>query len=81
MQAGWNLLGRCTFPEQSESVVELSDDADGRLYADAVRWRYVDPDNPDVVYEEDVPAWNFGRGFGPGGGRGWGGGPGGGWRR
>lgn len=81
MQAGWNLLGRFTFPEQSESVVELSDDADGRLYADAVRWRYVDPDNPDVVYEEDVPAWNFGRGFGPGGGRGWGGGPGGGWRR
>ena len=73
MKAGWNLLGRFKFAEDEEAYVELSDDANGRLYADAIRWRYVDPDNPDVVYEEDVSAWNFrGRG-GLGGGRGFGG--------
>ncbi len=72
LKAGWNLLGRFTFKEGMEATVELSDDADGRLYADAIRWRYVDPDNPDVVFEEDVPSWNFsgfGRGRGQGQGR------------
>ena len=69
LQGGWNLLGRFSFEMDAEGIVELSDDADGRLYADAIRWRYVDPDNPDVVYEEDIPAWNFGGRGGFGGGR------------
>ena len=68
LKAGWNLLGRFSFLEAHSATVELSDDADGRLYADAIRWRYVDPDHPDMAYEEDVPAWNFGRGFGGRGG-------------
>jgi hypothetical protein len=69
LTAGWNLLGRFAFSEGTEGVVELSDDSDGRLYADAVRWRYVDPENPDIAYEEDVPVFNF-RGFGGRGGAG-----------
>jgi hypothetical protein len=68
LKAGWNLLGRFTYEEDEPATVELSDDADGRLYADAIRWRYVDPDHLDRVYEEDVPSWNFGRGFGGRGG-------------
>ena len=78
LKAGWNLLGRFSFSKDAEGTVELSDDADGRLYADAIRWRYVDPDNPDVAYEEDVPAWNFGggRGGSRGGRGGFGGGRG-----
>jgi hypothetical protein len=67
LTAGWNLLGRFSFTTESRGVVELSDDADGRLYADAIRWRYIDPDNPDVAYEEEIPAWNFGRSGGRGG--------------
>lgn len=69
LAGGWNLLGRFTFTTDREAVVELSDDADRRLYADAVRWRYVDPDNPEMVYEEDVPAWSFGGGRGRFGGQ------------
>ncbi len=37
LRGGWNLLGRFDFKEGEEAVVELSDQADGRLYADAVR--------------------------------------------
>ena len=80
LKAGWNLLGRFTFKEGMEATVELSDVADGRLYADAIRWRYVDPDNPDVVYEEGVPSWNF-SGFGRSRGQGRQSGFGGGGRR
>ena len=68
LKAGWNLLGRFTYEEDEPATVELSDDADGRLYADAIRWRYVDPEHLDRVYEEDVPSWNFGRGSGGRGG-------------
>ncbi len=67
LKGGWNLLGRFSFSGQVAATVEMSDDADGRLYADAIRWRFVDPDNPDLVYEEDIPAWNFGGRGGPGG--------------
>ncbi|MFH1567472.1 MAG: hypothetical protein ABIL09_05670 [Gemmatimonadota bacterium] len=93
LEGGWNLLGRFRFAAGEEARVELSDRATGRLYADAVRWRYVDPRNPEVTYEEDVASWgSFGRGRGgpgegpPGrpGGRGPGGPPGGGgswWQR
>jgi len=70
LEGGWNLLGRFSFEEGEESRVELSDRAGGRLYADAVRWRYIDPRNPEVAYEEDLATWgNSGRGRGgPGGG-------------
>jgi hypothetical protein len=67
LRGGWNLLGRFDFEEGEEAVVELSDQADGRLYADAVRWRFVDPDHPDLVYQEDIAPWEMmGRGRGPG---------------
>ena len=46
MKAGWNHLGRYKFAEGEEAVVELSDRAGGRLYADAVRWRFVDGQAP-----------------------------------
>ena len=70
MKAGWNYLGRYKFAEGEEAVVELSDRAEGRLYADAVRWRFFDPQNPDA-YEDEMPTFMFGRGRGgPGGGRG-----------
>ncbi len=50
--------------------MELSDLADGRLYADAVRWRYVDPDNPNAFFDEGIMPWEFGfGGRGGGGGR------------
>ena len=65
LRGGWNLLGRFDFEEGEEAVVELSDQADGRLYADAVRWRFVDPDRPDLVYQEDIAPWDM-----MGGGRG-----------
>ncbi|MCZ6634091.1 MAG: hypothetical protein O7G87_11855 [bacterium] len=82
LKGGWNLLGRFHFEAGEEAIVELSDLASGHLYADAIRWRYFDPDNPQEEYE--MPSWNFGgrggrggRG-GPGGGnRGGGRGPGG----
>jgi ABC-type transport system involved in multi-copper enzyme maturation permease subunit len=68
LKGGWNLLGRYRFKGDEEVRVELMDLANGRLYADAVRWRFVDPDNPEEVYEEDVPSWSFGRNRGGGGG-------------
>ena len=69
MKAGWNYLGRYKFAEGEEAVVELSDRAEGRLYADAVRWRFFDPQNPDA-YEDEMPTFMFrGRG-GSGGGDG-----------
>jgi len=80
LEAGWNALGRFAFGELEEAVVELSDLASGRIYADAVRWRYVDPDNPNALYDEGIMPWEFGGrgggrgGFGGGGGRGGGGG-------
>ena len=46
MKAGWNHLGRYKFFEGEEAVVELSDRAEGILYADAVRWRFVDKITP-----------------------------------
>ena len=73
LNGGWNLLGRFQFEEGEETRVELSDRAGGRLYADAMRWRYVDPDNPEEAYEEELTSFgNFGRGRGgrPGGGPG-----------
>ena len=70
MKAGWNYLGRYKFAEGEEAVVELSDRAEGRLYADAVRWRFFDPQNPDA-YDDEMPTFMFGRGRGgPDGGRG-----------
>ncbi len=70
MNAGWNHLGRYTFAEGEEAVVELSDRAKGGLYADAVRWRFFDPQNPDA-YDDEMPTFMFGRGRGgPDGGRG-----------
>ena len=46
MKAGWNHLGRYKFVEGEDAVVELSDRAEGTLYADAVRWRFVDKITP-----------------------------------
>tara|TARA_B100000745_G_scaffold156714_2_gene102631 strand:+ start:7322 stop:10819 length:3498 start_codon:yes stop_codon:yes gene_type:complete len=68
LDPGWNALGRFTFEAGEEARVELSDLAEGNLYADAVRWRYVDPDNPNVVYDEGIMPWEWG--FGGGGNRG-----------
>ncbi len=76
LEPGWNALGRFAFGELEEAVVELSDLASGRIYADAVRWRYVDPDNPNALYDEGIMPWEFG-GRGGMGGRGMGGGRGG----
>jgi hypothetical protein len=70
LQGGWNLLGRYRFEAGEEVGVELSDRAAGSLYADAVRWRYVDPDRPEGVFDEGIPDWGQGfggRGRGPGG--------------
>lgn len=70
LEPGWNALGRFRFEAGEDAVVELSDLADGRLYADAVRWRYVDPENPNAFYDEGIMPWEFGgRGGGRGGGR------------
>jgi len=71
LKNGWNLLGRFHFAADEQVRVELSDLAGGRLYADAVRWRYVDPDNPEEAYEEELSTW---QGRGRRGGRGNGGG-------
>ena len=68
LDPGWNALGRFTFEAGEEARVELSDLAEGNLYADAVRWRYVDPDNPNAVYDEGIMPWEWG--FGGGGNRG-----------
>ncbi len=67
LEPGWNALGRFRFEAGDEAAVELSDLADGRIYADAVRWRYVDPDNPNAVYDEGIMPWEFGGGRGRGG--------------
>ena len=67
LDPGWNALGRFTFEAGEEARVELSDLAEGNLYADAVRWRYVDPDNPNAVYDEGVMPWEWS--FGGGGNR------------
>ena len=69
LNGGWNLLGRFHFEEGEEARVELSDQASGRLYADAMRWRWVDPDNPEAAYEEDVGSFGNWRGRGGRGGR------------
>ncbi len=55
LRGGWNLLGRFRFEVGEEVRVELSDRADGRLYADAVRWRFADS---ELVYEEDIAPWD-----------------------
>ena len=71
LRAGWNVLGHYHVEADHVSMVELPDLGDGRLYADAVRWRYIDPDLPDSAYEEDMPAWGMQRQWGgraPGGG-------------
>jgi hypothetical protein len=60
LQPGWNALGSFRFEGGTEARVELSDVADGRLFADAVRWRYVDPDNPGAVFYEGIPPWESG---------------------
>lgn len=70
LNGGWNLLGRFHFEEGEEARVELSDQASGRLYADAMRWRWVDPNNPEAAYEEDVGSFGNWRGRGGRGGRG-----------
>ena len=54
LRPGWNGLGRFTFEEGEEVSIELSDLADGRLYADAVRFRYVDPENPNATYDQGL---------------------------
>jgi len=79
LQAGWNLLGRFEFEAGQQVSVELSDVGDGRIYADAMRWRFIDPENPNMVYDEGLLPWEFsmggmrgmgGMGGGRGGGRG-----------
>ena len=70
LTGGWNLLGRFHFAGGEQASVELSDQASGQLYADAVRWRWVDPDKPEAAYEEDVGSFGNWRGRGGRGGRG-----------
>jgi len=60
LKPGWNSLGTFPFEAGSEARVELSDVADGALYADAVRWRYVDPDDPDAVFYDGLMPWEAG---------------------
>ena len=68
LRGGWNLIGRFTYEEGDQVSVELSDRADGRLYADAIRWRYIDPEQPARAYEEEIAPWEFrARPGGPGG--------------
>jgi len=43
---GWNSLGQYYFEQGAAASVQLSDDADGRVIADAVRFVPVEPDNP-----------------------------------
>ena len=70
LTGGWNLLGRFHFAGGEQASVELSDQASGQLYADAVRWRWVDPDKPEAAYEEDVGSFGNWRGRGGRGRRG-----------
>ncbi len=76
LQPGWNQLGRLIFEAGQEATVELADLGDGRIYADAVRWRYIDPESPNAVYDEGLSPWESGGpgGFGGRGGPGGGGG-------
>ena len=70
-RGGWAVLGRYRFDAGQTASVTLSDRAGNRLYADAVRWRFVDPDRPHDLQDEDVPSWSWGRpGFGRSGGGG-----------
>ena len=55
LEPGWNTLGSFRFDPGAEARIELSDAADGRVYADAVRWRYLDPDNPTRPYDGVMP--------------------------
>lgn len=64
---GWAVLGRYRFQAGQRATVTLSDRADGRLYADAVRWRFVEPDRPYGPEEGAVPSFGWGP---PGPGRG-----------
>ncbi len=57
LEPGWNTLGSFRFGAHVEARVELSDAADGRVYADAIRWRYVDPDNPNALHYDGVAPW------------------------
>jgi len=69
LEPGWNSLGSFRFDADVEARVELSDAADGRVYADAIRWRYVDPDNPDAFHYDKIAPWEpGGRGVSGGGG-------------
>ncbi|MBT4139263.1 MAG: hypothetical protein HOE48_15185, partial [Candidatus Latescibacteria bacterium] len=70
MKAGWNNLGRYKFEKGDIGMVELPDLSSGRLYADAIRWRFIDPNRPADSYEDDMPTWSFGGRGGRGGGRG-----------
>lgn len=72
LEPGWNALGRFRFEADEAAVVELSDLASGWLFADAVRWRYVDPENPNATFDEGIMPWEFGGRRGRGG-RGFGG--------
>jgi len=45
-EPGWNSLGQYYFEKGAAAAVQLSDDADGRVIADAVRFVPVKPDNP-----------------------------------
>ncbi len=53
---GWNAIGRFRFRSGDAAVIELSDDADGWVYADAMRWRYFDP-AADTRYYDAVAPW------------------------
>ncbi|MDA0710845.1 MAG: hypothetical protein O3B73_11615, partial [bacterium] len=68
MKAGWNVLGRFNFEKGETARVELPDLSSGMLYADAVRWRFIDPDRPAIFYEDEAPAWGSGGRGGPPGG-------------
>jgi hypothetical protein len=50
----WNLLGTYTFAAGTSGSVELSDDANGYVIADAVKFVFQAPDAPDGVFAQDV---------------------------
>lgn len=60
LEPGWNSLGSFRFDAGAEARVELSDVADRYLYADAVRWRYIDPSDPGAVFYDGVAPWETG---------------------
>ena len=57
LEPGWNSLGRFRFAAGTPGVVELSDDADGYLYADGMRWRYLDPATAGAEYFDRIAPW------------------------